>query len=254
MKHLQLQARMNLIVFFLMIYFHYLMETSPHVGNSTSELSHALPILFRPADYAYLIWIVIYLLLGRWVIISTFPKLQNKKMLENLGWWFIAVCFLNLSWLIMWYQAHYFITLLLLTALLVTLLFLYAKIAGEPHIPFLYRLSFSIFIGWITVMTSVNSAVLLQTHFLSALNIHPEVWPILMLLAGTFFALWFTMRHKDTAYPLVFIWVYISIGIYQSAYVSIVFTSAMMVLLLCSASVYSFRCNLTIAYKNVMPR
>lgn len=56
-------------------------------------------------------------------------------------------------------------------------------------------------------MANVNVAVILQTYYLKGLNISPAVWTILMLVAGTVFALWFTLRHQDMAYPLVFIWV-----------------------------------------------
>lgn len=233
------RAVLNLIAFFLIMLTNFIANFSAHFGLNVIDITNHLPIMFKPSGYAFFIWILIYILLAGWVIIQFLPRYRQLKVFDQVGYWFVFSCLFNIIWIVLWHQQQFVWTFLILCALLLVLMIVYHKViysSAEPA--FLIRFPFCVYVGWVSVMTSVNVAVLLQMYFLKDLGIRSETWTILMLLVGTLFALWFTVRHHDFAYPLVFIWVYISIALKQAPYGDIVFTAWFMVALLVLSMVW----------------
>lgn len=95
----------NLVFFVLTIIFNFMAQAMPLNRKSTGELSDQYPNLFTPADVTFSIWGIIYLSLlafivwQLWPIRNTQRAVQRNTAIDALGWNFVWLCVINMSWL-----------------------------------------------------------------------------------------------------------------------------------------------------------
>jgi hypothetical protein len=81
----------------------------------------------------------------------------------------------------------------------------------------LVDLPFSIYLGWITVATIANASDVLDFLKWSGWGIRPEVWAVIMLIAGLGIASVMGLTRGDIAYQLVIVWAFAGIAVKQTA-------------------------------------
>ncbi|UOY91534.1 tryptophan-rich sensory protein [Ectobacillus sp. JY-23] len=223
-------AVVNVVGFLLVLIVNYVSQRG---GENTSKISDSIDILFKPANYAFSIWGLIYLLLGTWVIRQFFATGNEAAMYERIGYWFFINCVLNSLWVILFAYKKFNLTLLCMLGILATLIVIYQKIQ-KSDVSRLYRLPFSIYLGWISVATIVNVFIVFYTNEITSfLGLNEQAWTIIMLIIGGVLGIWFTNKNNDLAYSLVFVWAYIAIMtryeltdyIYRTALVMVVLLS-----------------------------
>jgi hypothetical protein len=81
----------------------------------------------------------------------------------------------------------------------------------------LVRVPFSIYLGWISVATIANAAVMLITLNWNGLGLPPPTWTaIVIAVAALLGALMSWLRH-DWVYGLVLVWAFAGIAVKQAA-------------------------------------
>ena len=203
---------LNLLSIVFVLVMNYLANALPFAGRRTGEMSDLFPNLFTPAGFTFSIWGVIYLLLLGFVIyqIRFFGK-ATPGFLQKTGWLFGLSCLANAGWLLAFHYLQMGLSLLLMLVLLGSLLGIYlrldiGKAAVLPAERWLVHLPFSVYLGWISVATIANAAILL-THF--GWDGEPggaQFWTLVTLAAALGLGLAAIFKRRDFAYSLVIVW------------------------------------------------
>lgn len=202
----------NLFALVFVIAINYLSNALPFNGQTTAEISNRLNVLFTPGGYVFSIWGVIYLLLAIWVF-RQLPKGRRDLPVYIKGTpLFILSCLLNSVWLLLWHYEYFILSVIIMLAFLINLIVLYTRVKAVAT-SFSDLFPFSIYLGWVSVATIANISYTLVEHDWNGFGLSDSFWTITMLFIATVLAALFRLKEKDIAYPLVFVWAFIGIGI-----------------------------------------
>jgi hypothetical protein len=211
----------NLATFLGMILVNALANILPINGITTGEVSDSYPDLFAPAGFTFSIWLVIYLLLGAFVVYQAKGLLSGKdvreKTLAKVGIYFAASSLFNMAWIFAWHYQRIGWSLVLMILIFASLAVVYVRLgegkkkASREEVSFVY-LPFSVYFGWITVATIANVTAYLVSIGWQGWGLPESFWTVLVILVGALVATMHTLKWKDSAYLLVFIWAFIGIA------------------------------------------
>ncbi|MFX1430360.1 MAG: hypothetical protein ACFFCY_09375 [Promethearchaeota archaeon] len=216
----------NLIGFIATVIINFLAVLLPIGGNTTQELSDAIPNLFVPAGITFSIWTFIYIFLGLFSIYQLrdiFKKDKiEMKFLDNIGYFFIIGSVANIIWIIVWHYQLVPLSLVFMIILLVSLLLIYIKLdIGRSEVSKMEKVAvhipFSIYLGWITVATIANVTAVLVVLGVPGFGPLAEIWTILVIAVAVLITFAMLLIRKDYAYSLVIIWALLGIFIKQTA-------------------------------------
>lgn len=207
------RAYFNILALGAVILVNYLANALPLNGNSTGALSAKYNVLITPAGYVFSIWGFIYTLLAIWVIYQAMPKQINQPVFKTIGYWFVISCIFNCLWIFVWHYEKLIISLIVMIGLLLSLIVIYSKIQSIENRSRYILSPFSIYLGWVSIATIVNTSVVLKYSGWNGFGLSSETWTITMLIVGMILAFVFTIINDDFIYPLVFVWAFIGIGI-----------------------------------------
>jgi hypothetical protein len=111
--------------------------------------------------------------------------------------------------------------------LVATLIAIYLRLnIGKSAVPLREKLaahvSFSVYLGWITIASIANVSVTLVSVGWDGFGISQETWATLILIFALLITLLVIATRKDVAYGLVIIWALVGIAVKQSGYSNIV--------------------------------
>ncbi len=201
----------------------------PINGQTTSEVSGRFPLLITPPGYVFSIWGVIYTGLIGYAIYQALPTQRDNPRLRRIALPFILSCAANIAWLLLWHHNQYGLTLGAMIGLLLALITIdlrLGRVRGGPLAErLLVRLPFSIYLGWVSVATIVNTTVTLSAAGWDGGGVSPETWTAGLL--GVAAALgWGQARRGDVAYSLVLLWAFAGIAAKNSG-VPLVYPAAL---------------------------
>ena len=205
----------------------------PLNGQGTGEISDRFDVYFVPAGYVFSIWGLIYLALIGYSIYQVLPAQRENPRLRRIGWLYVMSCAANIAWLFLWHYEAFELTIVAMGTLLVLLIAIYLSL-GTGRTPtsmaetWLVRVPFSIYLGWITVATIANVTSLLDYLNWGGWGIGPEVWAVIMLVAGAVIASAVSITRGDVAYVLVIVWAFVGITVKHSGTPTVAVTAAVM--------------------------
>jgi hypothetical protein len=213
----------NLVAALATIAVNGLANAVPFNGQTTGEVSDKFDVLFVPAGYVFAIWGVIYLGLLAFGIYQVLPSQRENARLRRIGYLFVLGSLANIAWLPLWHYERFPLSLVAMVVLLLSLIGIYLELdIGRVRVPPVEKaavdLPFSIYLGWIIGW--------------GGWGIGPEVWTIIMLLAGLAIATTVSFTRGDIAYSAVLVWAYIGIAIKQSETPSVVAAAWIMTVLI----------------------
>ncbi|MFW6056309.1 MAG: hypothetical protein ACOC9B_03270 [Chloroflexota bacterium] len=189
----------------------------PINGVTTGKVSDQYDNLFTPAGFTFSIWGLIYLLLIAFVVYEWLMARSGRdRFSERIGFWFLVSCLANASWILAWHYGLLPLSLVLMLVLLGSLLTVYLRLGigltgttrGEwafVHLPF------SVYLGWITVATIANVAVLLVSVQWDGFGLSPQFWTAAVIAVATGIALAMAFRRRDIYFCLVVDWALLGI-------------------------------------------
>lgn len=208
---------LNTIAFVFMLAVNITANLAPINGIETGMVSDTFANLFTPAALTFLIWILIYLLLGGFVAYQ-FAGINNEKTraaIFAIGPFFIISCLTNAAWLIAW---HYLLLetsvllILILLQCLATIFLTLKRIKFNLTVQkVLLGLPFEIYFGWITVASAANIASLLVSFGFPDKSFLGQIFIVILILLTALLALFILLKYKAAAYALVFVWSYLGI-------------------------------------------
>lgn len=191
----------------------------PLNGQTTGEISDRFPVLVTPAGYVFSIWSLIYFGLIGYALYQAFPAQRTKPELRRIAPWFLLSCAANVGWLLLWHYNFIALSLGAMLVLLLSLLAIYGRLNRLPATNsdrWLVHIPFSIYLGWITVATIVNIAVVLYYLGWDGWGISAELWAIAVLAVGAAIASTIAFRLRNVVYAAVIVWAYIGIAVQQN--------------------------------------
>ena len=202
-------------------------------GKSVGEISRKHPVPITPANYAFSIWGLIYLGLIAFAIYQALPAQRSNPRLRRIGYWYVLSCIGNIAWEVVWLNEQINLSILMIGILLVALLVLYIRAhINREHVStaesWCVNAPFGIYLGWVTVASIVNMAVVLANVGWNGFGISPTIWTVLLLLIGTAIAVYVGLSNVDMAYLAVIIWAFTAIFFKNSGTPAIAITAAVM--------------------------
>jgi hypothetical protein len=210
----------NLAALVVMVVINALAVILPINNRTTQELSDAYPNLFTPSGMTFSIWGLIYLLLAVFCIFSLIPKVWRSSsrgsFIDRVGWLFFISCIFNGSWIFSWHYEMVPLSVLIMLALLVTLIAIYARLnVGKSNAQvwekYLVHLPFSVYLGWISVAAIANITVLLVFSHWNGLGMSEQFWTITVITVAIILAIVVIIRQSDIYYALVVGWALLGI-------------------------------------------
>lgn len=202
----------------------------PINAQTTGAISDRFEIFFVPAGYVFSIWGLIYLALIGFVVYQALPGQRENPRLRRVGYLFALSCAANVAWIFLWHYEQFPLTLVAMVVLLVSLIAIYLRLGiGRTPVSaaerWLVRVTFSIYLGWITVATIANVTQVLDYLNWGAWGIGAETWTVIMLATATIITAAVLFTRGDVAYALVIVWAVVGIAV-KHADATIVTTAA----------------------------
>ncbi len=226
----------NLIGFIATVIVNFLAVLLPIGGNTTQELSDAIPNLFVPAGITFSIWTFIYIFLGLFSIyqirdITKKDKIE-MKFIDDIGYFFIIGSLSNIIWIIVWHYQLVPVSLIFMIILLISLLLIYLKLnIGKSEVSRIEKVAvhipFSIYLGWITVATIANVTAVLVVLGVEGFDLLAVILTILVIAVAVTITYAMLLLRKDYAYSVVIIWALLGIFIKQFIAYSVIGITAL---------------------------
>lgn len=227
----------------------------PLNGMTTQEVSDTYPNLFAPAGLTFAIWSVIYLLLAGYVVYQWLkPQAQsimaNQQISKKLRILFVISSILNSIWLVAWQYLQIDLSVLIMLALLIVLIYtnhlLANTILTKKDYVFV-RLPFSVYFGWITIATIANITAFFVDKNIAFLQNNQVIWTIILLIVGLLIISATIITNRDIPYGLATIWAYYGIlnkhqatDGWDGAYPAIITTVIICLVILVIVCIYEF--------------
>jgi hypothetical protein len=199
-KNLKYLSGVSIIV---MIIVNFLSNLIPFNNVNTAQVSDFYKVFFVPAGYVFSIWGLIY------VLLISFAVLQFKSNgLKKVQIPIIVSSIANSIWLVLWHYYQISLSVLVMLILLISLIYIYENLKNQKAI---LKLTFSVYLGWISVATIANITAFLYSINWQGFGISGSIWAsLLIVIAGVLGAITI-IRNKDYAYPLVIVWAIVGI-------------------------------------------
>lgn len=215
---------LNIFAYLFMIVINYLAITLPLGGLTTKELSDRLYNLFTPAGITFSIWGIIYLLLGIYVFYALFASnsaVHRNPYIDKASLPFLISCLLNGFWIVAWHYRVILLSMFIMIALLVTLIYIYTAIpiTYRKRITFkeaLVFIPFSVYLGWISVATVANASALLISYGIKG-GSYAGIIASIMVVVASALAFISIAKEKDVFYSAVIAWALYGIYIARKA-------------------------------------
>jgi hypothetical protein len=199
------------------IFVNWLANSLPIGGVRTGEVSALYESLFTPAGFTFAIWGVIYTSLLIYAIYQAMPGQNNSVLLRDVGRLFIVNSLLNCAWLFAWHMQLLLVSLLVMTAILLSLIMIYRRLLREGGVSLILSLPFSIYLAWICVATIANisawqTAMELNDAVLSSIH-----WTLVKLAIAAAIGSGVVLLKRDIPFVLVVGWAAYGISVKQAA-------------------------------------
>lgn len=226
MNYTKKLAIFNLLVFIGTIIMNALANVLPINGITTGEISDLYPNLFVPAGITFSIWGIIYTLLGIFTVYQLIVAFNSKDgeetFVNKIGIWNIVLGIGNMIWILVWHYTYVGLSVIIMISMLISLIIIYkrldiGKAVKKKSEVFLVDITFSIYLGWISIATIANITAFLVDINWYGFGIAPEIWTVVLMTVGIILGLIFVYFYKDIFYALVIDWALLGIYLKRTA-------------------------------------
>lgn len=193
-------------------------EAFPLGGAKAGELSNRYFSRLTPEGYAFIIWNIVYLLIGCAVVYLWRQKKHDSRWMRAFTVRFGLSCLFHISWLLLWRYEYLPLSFgaLLLLLLSLFLLHRYTRSALRPDLGEIWfvRLPFSLYLGWVLTATLIHLQILMQHAVSSRLlpGLPADVPAAVLLIVGAAVVFLLVSRTRDAVLPLPMAWGFAAIA------------------------------------------
>jgi len=224
---------LNTITFIFLLIINYASIKHLLTNNTVADISHKYNTLFAPADYAFLIWPVIYLLCIGFIIYQfTLLKNDPNNYIRRTGIWFAVSNIANALWCYCWVHEWLgwcvIIIVMQLISLLILVLQLKLELFDEPvRVIFFVWWPIAFYVGWIVTATVACIASWLIFINWDGFGIPAEAWTITIIIVALIPYLILHFKRNMREASTVGVWAFAAIAVRQwNVYKDIALTAA----------------------------
>ncbi|HET6487238.1 MAG TPA: hypothetical protein VFH83_12500 [Spirochaetia bacterium] len=216
----------NIVCFLGVLVVNTLAATVGINGRLTGALSDEIPNLFVPAGLTFSIWGVIYILLLLFTIGQARGLFSSSRTspegTRQVGWLFVLSSAGNIGWLLLWHFRLVGWSVLAMLLILASLVAIHQRLgtgrtpAGQAE-RWLFRVPFSVYLGWITVATIANVTAALVKAGWMGFGMQPQFWAVTVVVVAAVLTGAVLATRRDVAYSLVVLWALVGIAMKRSA-------------------------------------
>ena len=186
-------------------------------GESIGLIANRYTSYFLPAGWVFGIWSLIYLALTAFTVYQALPGQRENAALERLGLGWAVNGVLNIAWVVTFSFSLFGVSLLVMVALLVNLVWINEKVgAGRVELGRLDRVfvafPFSLYLAWISVALISNTFQYATYAQWSGFGIGGAVWSAAMMTVATGLATFMVVHRGAWIFPVVNAWAFVGIA------------------------------------------
>ena len=218
---------LTLISIFAAFGMNVLANISPPKDMTIGEISNQLfaDVLITPANYAFVIWGLIYLGLISFAIYQALPSQRHNPLLQRIGYALTIASTAQIAWVFLFLYRQFALSFIAMLGILLPLIGAYLRLPFRTNEitsrsdrlsltqKLLIRNPISIYLAWISVATIVNGAIALRSWGWNGWIISPTIWTIITILIAAFVTTAATYPRLDFAYGGVFVWAMVAIAV-----------------------------------------
>lgn len=202
----------NLIAYLSLVIINVLAVQVPFFGRTPGDVSDLYPNLLTPADFAFKIWSVIYVLLGIFAYHQAKNLFQKDtavpKEVTAIGLLFLGSSFFNFGWLMAWQSMHILWSFVLILILWILLILINYRLTILEKTKWLYRVPFSFYLAWVCITALANLNVLLIDLEFGFFGLTEESWTAMLIGIGICGTLLVLYLNQDLWFTGVLIWAF----------------------------------------------
>lgn len=206
----RVKSWINLIAFVITLIVNYLTASGFINGMSQKAVSNKYNTLITPAGFAFSIWGLIYLLIGISLVYMLLKNKETKvKILINIITpIFLFNCLFNILWNISFSYEKIGISTIFIFLMLINLILINKKLYDyRKEIEYrLTSVAFGIYVGWITIASSVNILAFLISINWDGFGISQTIWAPIILLITIIISTLVNMKLNNAVYLLPIAW------------------------------------------------
>jgi hypothetical protein len=218
---------------------------SPIGGESIGAIANNSfgDVVITPANYAFIIWGVIYLGLITFGIYQLLPAQRDRPDLNPVRYALIFSSVAQIVWVFLFLSRLFWGSLVAMGVILAALVWGYGQWRETGRKGWRSRwcvdYPLSLYFGWISVATVVNGATALYSSGWTELGLGAEVWACVMVGVATVLGGAIALYYRDGVYPGVMIWAFVAIAQRQAELMPVGMSAIVGVVLLVGAIAYS---------------
>ncbi len=190
-------------------------------GPTIGAISARYPTYVVPAGYAFSIWTLIFALSVGYGVWQSLPAQRTNPLLRRIGWLTAAALALTSLWMLVFQRSLFLLSLGIMFLLLGSLIAVVARLYQQVNVfsvseKWLVHVTFSIFLGWITVATVANVGQMLVAVGWNGWGMDAENWGLVaILLSGGIASVVTVATQGNAAYALTVIWALMAVAVNQ---------------------------------------
>ncbi|MEM1238468.1 MAG: tryptophan-rich sensory protein [Cyanobacteria bacterium P01_H01_bin.26] len=191
----------------------------PIQGNTVADLANGPlgGVLITPANYAFIIWGLIYTGLIVYAWYQSRPKQRGQLVIRRVNYCLIVACVAQIVWIYLFTLQLYWLSVVAMAAILGALVAAYSELEEGQHYADSRRRRrmhgpISIYLAWISVATVVNVASAIYASGAEDLGLSGALWTAIMIVVANLIAALAIVRRRDLPFALVFIWADLAIA------------------------------------------
>ena len=228
----------TIIAIFATLLINTLSNIFPPGGQNVGEIANTVlsGVLITPANYAFIIWGLIYVGLIAYGFYQLQPTQQKNPTLWQTNKLLIIACIAQIIWIFTFTLKLFTLSIVPMLSILLPLLGIYynlgiGKVRPSWKQRWLVENPFRVYTAWISVATIVNVASALYAAGWGGWGLSDEIWTAIMLIVGAIVAGRIALIFRDVPFVLVFVWAYGAIALRHTD-TPIIWTTAVMITLL----------------------
>ena len=185
----------------------------PPGGQNVGEISNTVlaGVLITPANYAFIIWGVIYLGLIAYAVYQFHPQRRSDPQIQRVNQSLILACVAQVVWIFLFTFQWFAASILAMGVILGALIQIYrtldiGRARSSRQRRWMAHIPFSLYLGWIAVATIVNIAATLYAAGWGGWGLSPVVWTVVMMVIAILLGAVVLWQRRDIPFALVFIW------------------------------------------------